>query len=190
MPTFRIVVQTNISPAAASRAQRASTTGGVKVLTVEAATLVNAVTSLEASYAGHEQPPRIVSVEELLTLDAISDDALVSALTRGENPLDLDEDDTVLLFDELEHLVARIEEVARELRDTGSVPGLSVSILRDDIGAPDYVMVEIYDEATGSYRSVGREPSNLIGDRTLAGRAATLSVARCLIETVTSEGLL
>jgi len=190
MPTFRIVVQTNISPAATSRAQRASTAGGAEVRTVEAATLVKAVASLEASYAGHEQPPRIVSVEELLTIRPITDEALVDALTRGELPLELDEDDTVPLFDQPTALISTIEDVARELRDTGTVPGLHVSILRDDVGVPEYVMVEVHDEATASYRSVGREASNLVGDRNVAGRAATLSVARCLIETVTSEGLL
>lgn len=192
MPNFRLIAQTTISPEAPVRAARSTTPFGESiVLEVEASTITDAVLGFTVSHATDRQPPRLISVEEFIPLDttSVSDERLARALEEAPNPIEFDGWAGSISYEDPD-FEALVDDIADALRDSGFIPGLHFIVHRDSDGAPGYTSVEIHDQATGTYRSVGREARDLIADRSLTGRSAILSIARCLLETVTSEHLL
>lgn len=191
MPTYRIVVQTKVSPEAETRHVRSTEFSGVEFVDVTASTLAEAALEVARRHAGAEQPPRIVSAEELLTIDLknITDNALARTVGNQLSVEDLESYDGVVLYarPDFDSIIA---DVAAALRDSGAVPGLHLSLQRDADGVCDYIMVEIHDTATGTYRAVGRESRDLIADRSLTGHEGIISIARRLIETAATAHLL
>lgn len=191
MPTYRIVVQTNVSPEAQSRAVRSTDFSGVEHIDIKAPNLTDALLKLNIRNAGTEHAPRVVAAEELLDIDidSFTDEVLERALKNSSSPIDLNEYEGLNLYPRSD-FDSIVTDVASSLRDSGLVPSLHLSVLRDSDGVCDYTMIEIHDTASGTYRSVGRDSRRLIGDRSLTGRDGILSIARTLIETAAVEHLL
>lgn len=192
MPKYAITVQRNVSPDAPARAVRSASSQDLAVIDVEAANITDALLTLNVRLAqGTATPPRVVTVEEVLVVDttALTDDRIAHALEHAPVPVSLDDRDDEVIVEAVD-FGSVVGDVATALHDAALVPGLTVSILRDENGVFDYAMVEIHDQATGTYRSVGRDPGGLIAERSLTGRAGILSVARTLIEIVAFERLL
>lgn len=194
MPQYRIVVQKNVSPGAKLRAPRSTDLKDVETFDVIATSLVNAVLKVNIQFGRENRSPRIVSAEEIFTLDPseITDDEITHALTTGSPDyltLEPDDYDGIALYmgDSFDRTV---NDVAEALRESGLVPGLNLSLLMNGEGWCDYSMVEIHDTASGTYRSVGRELKHLILDRDLTGWDGILSIARALIGITASEQLL
>lgn len=194
MPRYRIVVQPNVSPEAKAREPRSINAGHLETIVVSATSLVDALLQTNTQFDRENRSPRVVSAEEIFDLndDTITDDVITDALTGGDSDqriLDPDDYEGLVLYTE-DDFEQTVNDVAEALRQSGLVPGLHLSLLMNSEGWCDYTMVEIYDTASGTYRSVGREPQHLILDRDLAGWEAILSIARALIEVVASESLL
>lgn len=194
MPNYRIVVQTKIAPGAKFRAPRATAYNEVETIDITATTLTNALLKLNIQLGRENRKPRIVSAEEILDIDSgeITDDDLTKALTVDLDDymaLDPDDYDGVLLYEQ-DDFEWTVHKIAEGLRESGIVPGLNLSLLMTGEGYCDYTMVEIRDEASGSYRSVGRDSKHLIGDRSLTGWEGIVSIARTLIEIVAANRLL
>lgn len=191
MPNYRLVVQTNVSPRAQTRAARSIDRAGIESIDVTATSLTGALLKVGIQFGREKRSPRIVSAEEILAIDfsEITDDDLTRALTQGPVPLDPDDYDGLTFYEQID-FEWTVQKVAETLRESGIMPGLSLSILHDEQGMSDYTMVEIHDTASGSYRSVGRDSRRLMADRSLTGWDGILSIARTLIETVAAEHLL
>lgn len=163
---------------------------GVLVI-VTADTIAEALTRAAAQIKPRTTAARIVSIEEILTVDAdsFSDDQLTQALGSAPVPLapdDFDDDEVIYERSDFDDI---IEQVVTALRESEWVPGIDVSILRSSEGVADYVLVDVHDALAGSYRSVGRELQDLIEYRSMTGWPAVLSVARHLISTASSGRL-
>lgn len=185
MPVYRLVLQKNVAPDARTRAARATVLDDVESVTVMAPSLAYAVMKYCVQHASPEPPPRLVSVEELYELDpsALSDAAIESVLRSSPNPVAVDDYEGIVISQD--NLVSHIRDVAEALRGSETLPGLTLTV--DD---EDYVMVEIHDQATGTYRSVGRQAEHLIGGSSMTGKEGLISIARSLVETVASSQLL
>lgn len=190
MSKYRIVSQTTLSPDSSYRYARSAHGNGAEATIIEAASLLAAARAFELTQEGHAQPARLISVEELVSVnvEALSDDALVFALEHSPAPFGVDTYEGEVIYNDSSFDMI-VHGVAEALRESGLLPGLTLAISRED-GVFDYCMVEIHDAATGTYRSVGRDPRDLIEDRTLSGRKGVLSVARALINSVVSSHLL
>ncbi len=192
MPTFSVVLQRNVSPDAESRSARSTTFSNPDAVKVKAPSLPYAVLEVAMRFAHDPQPPRIVSAEELLVVDpaSITDDRLVEALTRAaDERIEFDEFGQEPLADRKDFAYL-VRDVARALHHSGIIPGLDVTIEHNNWEDPEFVMVEVVDRATHTYRSVGRLPESLTKDAEAAGREGYLAIARALIETVVDEQLL
>lgn len=194
MPQYRIVVQMNVSPGTMLREPRSTESNNVETIDIISTSLTNALLKVGIKLGRENRSPRIVSAEEVFTLDAseITDDEITNALTVDiPDYIALDPGEyagcSLYLGSDFEMTA---QKVAEALRESGLVPGLNLSLLMNGEGYCDYTMVEIHDTASGTYRSVGREPKHLIVDRDLAGWDGILSIARALIEIVASEQLL
>lgn len=192
MPQYRLIAQTTISPEVSVRAARSTVSRADSIVVdVDAATLAEAVIAFGLRHATDRQPPRLVSAEEYIPLDvaALSDERLARALVEAPNPIDFDGWAAEVSYEDVD-FESLVDDIADALRDSGLVPGLHFIVHRDSNGAPEYTSVEIHDQATGSYRSVGRASRDLIDDRSLVGRPAILSIARTLITIAATEHLL
>lgn len=188
MPKYRITLQndSNLEP------HRRPRDADAEPLFVETRYMMDAML-----HALEQKRPsqRVVSVEEVLSFDmgAITDEQIVGALTSPtlEPGTRLNPDDYEgFVWESSPDHADILNSVADALRDSGLVSGLTLSILHDDVGLADYVMVEIFDKGSNSYRSIGSEPRHLIENRDLTGWEAVISVARTLMSTVSSHGLL
>ena len=186
MPTYRFVEQLNVSPDAPSRSARSSAFSDVKTTLVSAPSLTYAALKHSVQSATSTQPPRLVSVEEVLEVspDSLTDDALIRALTHNVSPIEIDAYSDVVLA-KTDDLSSHLRDVADALRESGLIPGISLTFEEEG-----YVMVEIHDQATATYRAAHRHSRELAGDATLTGREAFVSIARSLVHTVVAAELL
>jgi hypothetical protein len=197
MPEFRITFQSDLTAKSASRNMRSHEGHRAETVTLEAEGIADALIELnELHKGGPRATARIVTVEEMFPKGCtnFTDKRLTKALCKdAPEGLALDRDE-FHVDDGALHLTENFEQtvlkIAEALDESGLVPGLSISPIANPEGYTDFAMVEMYDSATGTYRSVGRDSRRLIGDRDLAGWPAVLSVARTLIETVEGENLL
>ncbi|WP_311245276.1 MULTISPECIES: hypothetical protein [unclassified Microbacterium] len=191
MPKYQIVSQSILSPAGDHRWVRSVDDNGAKATIVDAPSLLEAAKAFEREHANTAVPPRLVSIEELVStnVETLSDEALTFALRNNDTPFDFDDYEGQKIFSggDFDSIV---EDIADALHNCGLVPGLTVSIQRDDNLAFEWCMLEIHDRATGTYRAAGCGPESLIDDESLTGLAGLLSVARALIEIVQTENLL
>lgn len=194
MPTYRVVFQGLVSSDAPTRASRAAKDAGTHFFDLDADSVAEAVTRANSLRTPPAVDARLVSVEELLKLDTdqLTDQQIQDALTNGPAPVDLAAYQGVNLYEQyrVNELPGALDDVVAALRESNLIPGLTVSILRDSDGSHDYNMVEIFDEATGTYRAIGRDGRDLITDRSLTGSAALVDLARTLLEAVAERHLL
>ncbi|MCI4659624.1 hypothetical protein [Cryobacterium zhongshanensis] len=191
MPTYRIVVQTKVSPGAKFRSPRSTPLGDTETIEIVSTSLTTALLKAGIQFGRENRSPRIVSAEELLELDTseITDADITHALTVGYETLEPNDYAGLNLYDQND-FEWTVNKVVEALRENGLVPGLNLSILMNPEGYCDYTMVEIRDSASNTYRSVGRDPKRLMNDRSLTGWDGILSIARALIEVVAVEKLL
>lgn len=185
MPIYRIVSEPD--PAAPHRAPRGISTysDGIQrtVTTVEASSLAEAAADARDTEPHREL--RITSIEEIGPGLSYTDEAITAALQAdngfGRPYLDPEdyEDETIPLYESLS-FVSTIGEAAEALAESGLVPGLSTSVKTYESDGP-YVMVEVFDEATHRYHSVGEEARHLTDDRSAVGWNGVLAIARTLI---------
>ncbi len=190
MPNYAVTVQTTISATAGSRAARSTSFTGTETIEVQGHSIADALLTATLR-VDSDTPPRIVSIEEVLEVDvaSVTDERLAGALEQAPSPIALDQHDDEIIVDAPDY-GSLVNDIATALSESGLMPGLTVSILRDENGCFDYAMVEIHDEGTHTYRSVGRDPRGLIENQALTGRAGILSVARMLMQIASSEHLL
>jgi len=127
----------------------------------------------------------VVAVEEGSPGLVFADDALTAALSSAPehedlplmDPEDYAPDGPVYGGGDFLHTV---ELVADSLRDSGLVPGLTISPVQTD-GYDQYVMVEMHVEGN-KYRATGRELKHLTDDRSAEGWDGVLAIARALLE--------
>lgn len=180
MPKYRIISE--LDPAAGHRHSR-----GVSLPKdhTRLTTVVESDSLAEATSDARDTEPhrtrRIIAVEEIHPGFSYADDEIGRALgvavasSTGEQLVDPmgstgEPDDTELIAD-----------VVYGLRESGLVPGLNISLLANDPDEP-YAMIEIFDDAQGTYRSVGIETRKIADDRDAEpGWDAVLSIARGLI---------
>lgn len=180
MPHYRISLQKNI----ADRTHRnpRSTESAYRVI-VQADSIDAAL--IEVANSQHTAD-RVVAIEELAPAPVITDEDIVQALAVAADELglmDLDEyeDDGVIY--ETFYFLGTCQNVAEALRNSDLIPGLTLSLVAPHTEAgPDYVMVEVFDQATGTYRAVGCEIKHMTTDRSATGKAGVLAIARAIID--------
>ncbi|MFB6724920.1 hypothetical protein ACFCV3_32385 [Kribbella sp. NPDC056345] len=155
------------------------------VTVVQAASLADA--TADAANAESHSERRIVSVEELGPVLAISDEALSRALGNADSsptgePLVDPEifDDSHLPLQRRSEFVTAVQQVVYGLRESGLVPGLEISVLANEPDEP-YAMIEVHDDARGIFLSRGTEIRKLTDDHSATGWNGVLAVARALI---------
>lgn len=180
MPHYRISLQKNI----ADRTHRdpRSTESAYSVI-VDAdsigAALIEAANNQQAT-------DRVVAIEELAPTPVVTDEDIVQALTvtADEHDLmDLDEyeDDGVMY--ESPYFLDTCQDVAEALRSSGLTPGLTLSLVvpHTETG-PDYVTIEVFDQATGTYRADGCQIKHMTTDRSAEGKAGVIAIAHAIID--------
>lgn len=180
MPRYRIVSE--LDQGAEHREPRGA---ALRLDEARLVTVVEAESLHDAVFLSHVVKPRhtdrrIVSVEEVHPGFAHTDDEIGRALGTPEgSPTDEQLVDPMASTGDAydPDLVA---QVVHGLRESGLVPGLNVSVLANDPDEP-YAMVEVFDDALGTYRSIGVEVRRIADDREATGWDAILSVARGLI---------
>lgn len=199
MPHYIIGLQHGVSTSATHRADRSYIevvpTGGVRQPAqrlVQATSLVNALLKLSIELGREGLKPRIVSAEEVLKLDVaeLNDQMLTDALLGtyvfdGEAVEDYD-GMSIRDYSELHVLVGKI---CLALQESGIAPMNSSSVANGD-GWVDYMMIEVFDQPTGTYRAFGSEPEDLAVDRDATGWDAVLSLARGILTDASERGLL
>lgn len=181
MPKFRVTVQNRHCDRRLSRGNKA---GGASYVMVTAAGLGEATSQVLNSTDG-----RVVCVEEIFSdFPEYTDEQLTELLTTAaeEDGIDKEEweeqyagKDLVLQDDFETYIVGGVVQALAAV----ACPGLSYSPVMDDDRTTDYVMVEVWDEATLSYRSRGLT-SKYLRDYKTTGWEAVLSVARNLLNMV------
>ena len=180
MPHYRISLQKNIADH--THRDPRSTESAYRVI-VEADSIDAAL--IEAANSQHAAD-RVVAIEELAPAPVITDEDIVQALTVTADEYDrmvLDEyeDDGVIY--ETFYFLDTCQSVARALNSSGLTPGLTLSLVAPHTETgPDYVMVEVFDHATGTYRSHGCDIKHMTADRSAAGKAGILAIARAIID--------
>ncbi|MGY4541189.1 hypothetical protein ACVWY0_001098 [Arthrobacter sp. UYNi723] len=129
----------------------------------------------------------ITSVEEVIPSEALyfSDQELTDALLRQEGdepvagPETLHPDDYAgkVIYEQAD-FTDTVESVATILRDT-LLPGLSITLVGDF--DDNFTVLDLRDEATGTYRSTTADVKELIQDRSAIGWDGILSIAKALI---------
>lgn len=192
MPTYSVGYQTDRQPSDVARGFRSNGDGSNKQIDVVADDIADALVQVTDRLRAGDVEPRIISVEEVLPIDidSFTDEQLTQVLTsslRGgkadgdginpdtlpEGPLYADDDFAALASD-----------IADLLSNSNFLPGLTLTLVGDG-----YTSVDVYDRVTHNYRSVGRDEKQLIGDRSLTGWPAVLSVARELMSIAEYERL-
>lgn len=179
---YFVTLQTDIDEAAENRHDR-SHPSSLK-LDVEAVSLENAVRKARVlQHRIQAGPFRIVSAEERPEARGYSDEYVHKALFKdAPDYARLDEDDyqssePVYLGDFKELL----DEVIHALSETIS-PGLSISQIYSEFNGWDYTMIEVYDQATNRYVSVGAKHKRLILDRSAVGVDGVISTAQAILD--------
>lgn len=173
----------------AHRAMRGDSTVERRVTTVDAPDVIAALGQAinERQHSGRS----IISLEEMLPQEVLyfSDEELTLALRQPEGGTPAGEPDKVCPDDYEDQAIYgtvtfndAVEEVAKVLRET-LIPGLHFTLISSDDG-DQYVVLEIRDEATGTYRSTTSATKDLIQDRNSVGWDGVLSIAKALINAV------
>lgn len=167
------------------------------VTTAKASNLTDIMLNIDRNDPDYEehQDRRIISIEEIHPGYSYTDEQLTAMLT-GQSTTDEmlrqsyaleheileDSDSPCYLSSPGIDFISTVDDVVEALRGFDAVPGLHLSLLQNGEGFVDYTMVEIHDEATGTYRSVGCDIKNLTDDRAASGWDGVLAIARRLIQ--------
>ncbi|MFI9629301.1 hypothetical protein [Streptomyces sp. NPDC052042] len=189
MPEYRIISE--IDQEATSREARGARPPAdtARLLTVLEAESVHDALYRSMFVTPRHGNRRVISVEELHPGFSYWDEEITAAITRphpltpDEPPLierDLYEGDRRPLSQRGD-LVSTVKKVVEALRDSGLVPGLTVSVLDDEADDP-YAMVEVYDDARHLYLAQGTEARRLTDDPETVGWDGILAIARGLID--------
>lgn len=186
MPHYIVTYHADASPEGLVRASRGDTAASPKAVTVKANSIIAAVMEAEKSFPDLGLIPRIVAVEEIChehLVENLSDQQLTELLTTPvseyEQPLiPEDLEDIGELYQDTSHFLSVALQIVEQLRGTGLVPGLHLSLLGQPEGPIDYTMIEIYDEARGHYVSKGCEIKHLTDDRSAKDWDAVLALVR------------
>lgn len=153
-------------------------------LNIEAVSLENAVRKARVFQSRTQTGPfRIVAAEERPEMRGFSDEYVHKALFEdAPSWVRLDEDaypdDTnIYLGDFKETLDAVVEALAETI-----TPGLTISQIYSEFDGWDYAMIEVFDQATGRYVSVGAEHKRLILDRSATGIEGVISTAQAVLD--------
>lgn len=189
MPEYRIVSEVDSGPDHRSpRGER------LRLDEARLVTVIDAEDFQDAVYRSSFIEPRhtwrrIVSVEELHPGFSFTDEEITAALTSPADPFgEVNRapmvDPADFAADEASYgsgdFIWTVHAVAEALRESGLVPGLHLSLLHSDQGV-DYSMVEVHDDARGTYLSRGSELQRLTDDRAATGWTGVLAIARALI---------
>lgn len=147
---------------------------------------------IELAREGSQSQTRIIGVEEVIALDQseLTDDMLTKELLSTYQFDDVSDYDCWALNGFVDDLHTLVGEVASGLSECGLVPGLTVSMCQNGEGWVDYLMIEVYDEASGEYRATGIEPEDVAEDTSATGWDVVLTIARGLMNIVSERGLL
>jgi hypothetical protein len=176
--TYRVTVQTNYPD---HRLPLGSRDAGLNCITVTADSLADAVTTASARAVG-----RVVCVEDITDpLDDYTDAQLAELLTTAGEDNAIDREDWSEMYagkdlwmeDDFETGI--VCPVAEALSVT-ACPGLTCSPVMNPDQTVDFMMVEVWNEATRTYRSTGVSSKNL-RDYGTTGWEAVLSLARNLL---------
>lgn len=187
MPKYHVVYQPNTSPSDEHRHDRSVVDGRATSMIVEAESVIGAVMNAEKQFPGLGLIPRVVAVEEMppaIALLSMSDSQLTEALTSqtgDAEPFEVEDWDheTEPLDSDIDNLAYVADRVVCWLRDSGTIPGISLSLLRGtDSSRIDYTMIEIYDEARRYYISTGQDIEDLTTDCRAVGWPAILALTR------------
>ena len=199
MPHYIVSLQHGVPVSAAHRADRSYIevvpTGGVRQPAqrlVQATSLVNALLKLSIELGREGLKPRIVSAEEVLKLDVaeLNDQMLTDALL-GADTFDgeaVEDYDKVSIRDDSE-LHVLVDKICLALQESGIAPMNSSSVANGE-GWVDYMMIEVFDQPSGTYRAFGSEPEDLAVDRDASGWNAVLSLTRGILSEASERGLL
>lgn len=130
---------------------------------------------------------RIVAIEEIEPSITIDDAELIKRLGT-DDCLDLEDIDESFVDRKLVGsgmFIFIVVDVINALANTGIIAGLTYSLQQDESSFdPPYIMLEIFDNATGRYISTGQDLIDLIEDRDARGTDAVISIARAIISAV------
>lgn len=149
----------------------------------------------QAQVSGRHGLNRIISVEELIPERRVSNAEITVALTDGTHsaepyfaqdfaldPEDYEESDLSCYYASPGiDFITTAYDIAEALRASGLCPGLHLGLLQNESGFVDYLKVEVRDEATNTYRSVGADVKHLTDDPRAFGWHGVLAIARRLI---------
>lgn len=188
MPDYLVTTQTAQTD---RRTSRSSKTAARECVTVNAATIAGAA-GLAISQASTDV--RVVSIEEVYAdFPTYTDDQLTELLTTGAGADGIDKQaweemyagKNLWMEDDFETYI--VGGIVTALNNA-AFPGLSYSPVANDDRTVDFLMVEVYDEATRSYRATGVSSKHLRNYEE-TGWSAVLSVARNLLYFVQSHNL-
>lgn len=183
MPKYRIVSESD--PGAEHRESRGTALrrNETRIVTVvEAVDLTEMLDDIQRGFPSTgevHQGRRIVSVEEVHPGFSYTDAEIDTAL-RETNLAEEFPDGELLVHGRNAGTSELVQQVVTEVRESGLVPGLNISVLANDPDEP-YAMIEVFDEARGIYLSRGIEVRKIADDCDATGWDAVLSIARGLI---------
>lgn len=179
---YFVTLQTDISEKQESRYGRDHLSSFK--LNIEAVSLENAVRKARVFQSRTQTGPfRIVAAEERPDMRGFSDEYVHKALF--EDAPDDARLDTAAYPDDLSIYLCdfkeTLDEVVRALAGT-ITPGLTISQIYSEFDGWDYAMIEVFDQATGRYISVGAEHKRLILDRNATGVEGVISTAQAVLD--------
>lgn len=180
MPHYRISLQKNIADH--THRDPRSTESAYSVI-VDADSIDAALIKVANK---QQAADRVVAIEELAPAPVVTDEDIIQALTVTADEYDrmvLDEYEDNGVMYETFYFLDTCQSVARALSSSGLAPGLTLSLVAPHTETgPDYVMIEVFDHATGTYRTDGCQIKHMTTDRSATGKAGVIAIAHAIID--------
>lgn len=188
MPNYRVISEPNRTahPSCTSAHRRLRGDGRIKRIVTHFVASDILKATQEAVASPEHTGNNIISIEERVPAEALnfSDHEISGALLLQADGIEkLSREDfpvTEPLYEEAGFNDTVVSVV--ELLSDSLIPGLNISVV-SNLDGDHYAMVEVRDEATGTYVATTADMRDLIEDRSATGWKGVVSIARALINT-------